>query len=127
MNVVEPLPVLGSPKHKDTPGVGVVDGGVADPGLRRGTFSQSLCRNPGKVLCATETDALRLKTFRRGHAEGEAPTCAQLPNGVFAELHPGSLTTDQDGGLSVDGTQSLTPAAGGAKQWRCRDFNELLN
>lgn len=60
-------------------------------------------------------------------AEGEAPTCAQLPNGVFAELHPGSLTADQDGRLSVDGTQSLTPAARRAKQRRCRDFTERLN
>lgn len=123
MNVVEPLSVLGSPEHKDAPGVRVKDGGVADPGLRSGTLRQSLRRNPGEVLCRHRNKAGK-KPGRSGGGARHSLTCAQLPNGVFAELHPGSLTADQDGCLSVDGTQSLTPAAGGAKQRRCRDFKE---
>lgn len=120
VNVVEPLPVLGSPEHKDAAGVGVVDRGVADPGLRRGALRQSLRRDPGEVLCRHGKESSEAERGRGGGcAEGGAPTCAQLPNGVFAEPHPGPLTADQDGCPSVDGTQGLTPAAGRATQRRC--------
>lgn len=128
MDVVEPLPVLGAPEHKDALGVGVVDRGVADPALGSGPLRQSLRRQPGQVLCGTDTQAVRLKPcFVRMCRGWGGPTCAQLPNGVFAELHPGSLTADQDGGLSVDGTQSLAPASGRAQQRRCGGFTGLLN
>lgn len=126
VDVVEPLPVLGPPEHKDALGVGVVDRGVADPALGGGTLRQSLRRQPGQVLCGAETKAVRRRAcFCEDVPRVGGPTCAQLPDGVFAELHPGSLTSDQDGGLSVDGTQSLTPASGRAQQWSCRGFKEL--
>lgn len=37
-------------------------------------------------------------------------TCAQFPNWIFAELHSGTLSSNQNGCLWINGTKSLTPA-----------------
>ena len=52
-------------------------------------------------------------------------TCAQLPHGVFAELHPGSLSSNQNSCLGVNGTQCLPPATGWADQRGCREDRGL--
>lgn len=65
VDVIEPLLVLGSSEHKDPPRLRVVDGCVADPGLRRRPLRQSLRRDPGHVLCWTEAKTLAL-TWSQG-------------------------------------------------------------
>lgn len=83
VNVVEPLFVFGSSKHKDPPRARVVDGCVADPALGCRALGQSLCCNPGCVLCRTETKALALTwshsrikhTVLTGERNGPADLC----------------------------------------------------
>lgn len=139
VNIVEPLLVLRSSKHKDPPWVRVVDSCVANPGLRCRTLCQSLCCNPGHVLCWTQTKTLALtwshrkikntiltgEWHRLQNVVHDWLTCAELPHGIFAELHPGSLSSNQNSCLSIDGTQSLTPATWRADQWGCRKTTEV--
>jgi len=54
-------------------------------------------------------------------------TCAQFPDGVFTELHFGSLSSNQNGCLRINGAESLTPATWRFVQWSWKSSIKIVS